>query len=245
MAVARFATAQRQGEHGRRRAPGPLVARWPGRIEAWTVSRHLTISRTSSDAGRARGCGRACAYAVPASPSYRATRRVAAGRAQDRHRYCTDADIDWKLRSAISTGNPRQAVRVGDWRRMFNRESCSALPPGDEPGSGAGYRSGRQQNAVDDAESYGRGRTARPGPGDPGERLSPFADFWAGLRQAACAKVDAAEKSTDHLCVACQGAGADDDGRHDAIFPYETSQQPLLRLLGTPPDQKRHLVFPG
>ena len=35
------------------------------------------------------------------------------------------------------------------------------------------------------------------------------------------------------------------NGRHDAIFPYETSQQPLLRLLGTPPDQKRHLVFPG
>ena len=35
------------------------------------------------------------------------------------------------------------------------------------------------------------------------------------------------------------------NGRHDAIFPYETSQQPLLRLLATPPDQKRHLVFPG
>ncbi len=35
------------------------------------------------------------------------------------------------------------------------------------------------------------------------------------------------------------------NGRHDAIFPYETSQQPLLSLLGTPPDQKRHLVFPG
>ncbi|MBA3639431.1 MAG: hypothetical protein M3541_02475 [Acidobacteriota bacterium] len=35
------------------------------------------------------------------------------------------------------------------------------------------------------------------------------------------------------------------NGRHDAIFPYETSQPPLLRLLGTPPDEKRHLVFPG
>jgi predicted esterase len=35
------------------------------------------------------------------------------------------------------------------------------------------------------------------------------------------------------------------NGRHDAIFPYETSQLPLFRLLGTPPDQKRHLVFPG
>ena len=35
------------------------------------------------------------------------------------------------------------------------------------------------------------------------------------------------------------------NGRHDAIFPYETSQLPLLRQLGTPDDQKRHLVFPG
>ena len=35
------------------------------------------------------------------------------------------------------------------------------------------------------------------------------------------------------------------NGRHDAIFPYEPAQLPLFRLLGTPPDQKRHLVFPG
>jgi hypothetical protein len=27
--------------------------------------------------------------------------------------------------------------------------------------------------------------------------------------------------------------------------PYEPSQVPLFRVLGTPPDQKRHLVFPG
>ncbi len=34
-------------------------------------------------------------------------------------------------------------------------------------------------------------------------------------------------------------------GRHDAINPYETSQLPLFRLLGTPPELKRHTVFPG
>jgi cephalosporin-C deacetylase-like acetyl esterase len=34
-------------------------------------------------------------------------------------------------------------------------------------------------------------------------------------------------------------------GRYDPIFPYETSQVPLFRLLGTPPDQKRHLTFPA
>jgi formylglycine-generating enzyme required for sulfatase activity/dienelactone hydrolase len=34
-------------------------------------------------------------------------------------------------------------------------------------------------------------------------------------------------------------------GRHDAIFPYETSQVPLYRLFGTPAPQKRHLTFPG
>ena len=35
------------------------------------------------------------------------------------------------------------------------------------------------------------------------------------------------------------------NSRHDAIFPYETAQLPLYRLLGAAPDQKRHLVFPG
>jgi formylglycine-generating enzyme required for sulfatase activity/dienelactone hydrolase len=35
------------------------------------------------------------------------------------------------------------------------------------------------------------------------------------------------------------------NGRHDAIFPYETSQLPLLRTLGTQDADKRHLVFPG
>ncbi len=35
------------------------------------------------------------------------------------------------------------------------------------------------------------------------------------------------------------------NGRHDAIFPYETAQVPLFRVLGTAPDRKRHLVFPG
>jgi len=35
------------------------------------------------------------------------------------------------------------------------------------------------------------------------------------------------------------------NGRHDAIFPYETSQVPLLHLLGTPDADKHHLVFPG
>ena len=32
------------------------------------------------------------------------------------------------------------------------------------------------------------------------------------------------------------------DGRYDAIFPYEASQIPMFNLLGTPPDQKRHIV---
>jgi class 3 adenylate cyclase/poly(3-hydroxybutyrate) depolymerase len=35
------------------------------------------------------------------------------------------------------------------------------------------------------------------------------------------------------------------NGQHDAINPYETSQLPLFRLLGTPPELKRHTVFPG
>ncbi len=32
------------------------------------------------------------------------------------------------------------------------------------------------------------------------------------------------------------------DGRYDAIFPYEASQVPMFNLLGTPPEQKRHVV---
>ena len=34
------------------------------------------------------------------------------------------------------------------------------------------------------------------------------------------------------------------NGRYDYMFPYETSQQPLLRLLGTPEKDKRHEIFP-
>jgi hypothetical protein len=33
------------------------------------------------------------------------------------------------------------------------------------------------------------------------------------------------------------------NGRHDFFFPLETSQTPMFRLLGTPPDEKRHRVF--
>jgi hypothetical protein len=32
-------------------------------------------------------------------------------------------------------------------------------------------------------------------------------------------------------------------GRHDYVMPLEESQRPLYRLLGTPPDLKRHVVF--
>ena len=32
-------------------------------------------------------------------------------------------------------------------------------------------------------------------------------------------------------------------GRHDYVFPYDTSQRPLFELFGTPPSEKRHVVF--
>ena len=32
-------------------------------------------------------------------------------------------------------------------------------------------------------------------------------------------------------------------GRHDYVFPLETSQKPMFERLGTPADQKRHVVF--
>jgi serine/threonine protein kinase/dienelactone hydrolase len=35
------------------------------------------------------------------------------------------------------------------------------------------------------------------------------------------------------------------NGREDALFPLETAQEPLFKLLGTPPEHKKHLVFPG
>jgi cephalosporin-C deacetylase-like acetyl esterase len=35
------------------------------------------------------------------------------------------------------------------------------------------------------------------------------------------------------------------NGEHDALFPYETAQLPLLNQLGTTRDRKRHLTFPG
>jgi dienelactone hydrolase len=35
------------------------------------------------------------------------------------------------------------------------------------------------------------------------------------------------------------------NGRYDFFFPTESSQLPMFRLLGTPPDQKRHVVEAG
>jgi formylglycine-generating enzyme required for sulfatase activity len=32
-------------------------------------------------------------------------------------------------------------------------------------------------------------------------------------------------------------------GRHDYVFPFETSQKPMFERLGTPPDRKRHVIF--
>lgn len=34
-------------------------------------------------------------------------------------------------------------------------------------------------------------------------------------------------------------------GKYDSVFPYELSQKPFLRLLGTPPSMKKHLVDEG
>jgi hypothetical protein len=33
------------------------------------------------------------------------------------------------------------------------------------------------------------------------------------------------------------------NGRHDYVLPYETSQKPLFRLLGTPAGDKKHVVY--
>ena len=33
------------------------------------------------------------------------------------------------------------------------------------------------------------------------------------------------------------------NGRYDATFPFDSAQEPLLRMLGTPAADKRHVVF--
>ena len=35
------------------------------------------------------------------------------------------------------------------------------------------------------------------------------------------------------------------NGRYDVVFPYESSQLPFFRMLGTPADDKRHVVYPS
>ncbi len=35
------------------------------------------------------------------------------------------------------------------------------------------------------------------------------------------------------------------NGRYDHFFPVETSQLPMFRLLGTPPERKRHVIYDG
>ena len=34
-------------------------------------------------------------------------------------------------------------------------------------------------------------------------------------------------------------------GKYDSVFPFELSQKPFFRLLGTPPAMKRHVVYEG
>ena len=34
-------------------------------------------------------------------------------------------------------------------------------------------------------------------------------------------------------------------GRYDFQFPLETAQKPMFALLGTPPEQKRHVILDG
>jgi dienelactone hydrolase/tRNA A-37 threonylcarbamoyl transferase component Bud32 len=35
------------------------------------------------------------------------------------------------------------------------------------------------------------------------------------------------------------------NGRYDVVFPYETGQLPFFRMLGTPPADKKHIVYPS
>ena len=35
------------------------------------------------------------------------------------------------------------------------------------------------------------------------------------------------------------------NGRYDSVFPYETAQKPFLKLLGTPADKKKQILFDG
>lgn len=35
------------------------------------------------------------------------------------------------------------------------------------------------------------------------------------------------------------------NGRQDFTYPLKTASEPLFRMLGTPPDQKRHWLFDG
>jgi len=35
------------------------------------------------------------------------------------------------------------------------------------------------------------------------------------------------------------------NGTNDSVFPYETAQKPLFKLLGTPEEHKKHIILPG
>ena len=35
------------------------------------------------------------------------------------------------------------------------------------------------------------------------------------------------------------------NGEHDYFFPRETSQEPMFALLGTSPEHKKYVVYPG
>ena len=98
----------------------PLVARWPGRIAAGQVSRHLTyfpdVFPTLAELAGADARVPDAVTGISLVPELLGAK--AAGRAQDSHRYLywEDADIDWKAVRYLHEDTLRQAVRAGDWK---------------------------------------------------------------------------------------------------------------------------------
>ena len=98
----------------------PLVARWPGRIAAGQVSRHLAyfpdVFPTLAELAGADARVPDAVTGISLVPELLGAK--AAGRAQDSHRYLfwEDADIDWKAVRYLHEDTLRQAVRAGDWK---------------------------------------------------------------------------------------------------------------------------------
>jgi len=131
----------------------------------------------------------------------------------------------------VTNDQPSETVTYRDFVISWARDLSRSID----------YLETREDMSTDDLGYYGVSWGGRMGPlmlaVEP--RIKAAVLNVAGLKfQRALPEADPFNFAT-HVTVPVLMLNA----RYDQFFPVETSQNPLFRLLGTPPDRKRHVVY--